>query len=205
MDVVFGRVDKFLRKLMGKWDILSFSDDVPSNHFILFKNTPYYRDLYLQISDYASLFEYKDHLALDDFAFLPVLRKQPRAWFQELHATPHICMKPWMDGTLNFPTRWCWNQGQLTNNLDIGFEFMYFHFMVWKGGYRDCYCRIPNWERLQDSELRVKPEQEAFAITSKGIQSTKPRAVKQLRRAGLGANPKYSLRRRIRIKKLKWL
>lgn len=205
LDIVLGRVDNFLGGIMGQWDIISFSDDVPSNHFILIRNTEYYRKLYLEISDYVSLLETSEHFAVDDFVFLPILRAQPKAWFKELHVTPFIRVKPWADGTHNYPTRWLWNQGQLTNNLDVGYEFLYLHFMIWKGGYRDYYCRTRNWEGLDASKFTVNPDSESFAISADGLTPERPSAMKKLRRMGLDATPVYNYSRRLRIKTLSWL
>ncbi|TVP75361.1 MAG: hypothetical protein EA353_14105 [Puniceicoccaceae bacterium] len=205
LDVVFGNVDQFLYGIIDRWDVISFSDDVPSNHFILIRNTERHRNLYRQIKDYPSLLQSPEYVGVDDFVFPTVLRAQPRAWFKELHATPFIRVKPWADGTHNYPTRWLWNQGQLTNNLDVGFEFLYLHFMIWKGGYRDYYCRTRNWEGLDASRLTVNAGSESFAISADGLTPQRPRAMKELRRMGLDTTPIYDYRRRLRIKALSWL
>ncbi|TVP75358.1 MAG: hypothetical protein EA353_14090 [Puniceicoccaceae bacterium] len=202
IDVIFGRVDHFLKDLLGKWEVLSFSEFLPSNHFLLLRNTHRNRSLFQQIENYRTLLQSPDHQAMDDVAFSSVLMSQPNVWFEELHSTPHIHWRTWLDGTFNFPTRWTWNNGQLTNNLDIGYEFLYFHFMVWKGGYRDYYLPSPNWEGLPASALIVDPAATAFTLSPDGLKTKAGDKLRPLLKAGLDASPVYSLRRRLRIKRI---
>lgn len=202
IDVVFGRVDHFLDASLGRWNVLSFSEGIPSNHFLLLRNTIQNRTLFQKIEGYRHLLQSAEHHAMDDVAFNRVLMSQPKVWSKELYATPHVNWRTWMDGTFNFPTKWKWNKGQLTNNLDVGYEFLYFHFMVLKGGYRDYYVRTRNWEGLSAPRLTVDAATEAFSITPRGLQSMVPARVSKLLRAGIDPAPYYSLRRRIRIKKL---
>jgi hypothetical protein len=38
----------------------------------------------------------------------------------------------WSDGTMDYPQRWFWNNGRLTNDRDGDREFILLHFMRWK-------------------------------------------------------------------------
>jgi hypothetical protein len=203
IDIVFGRVDYFLKDLLGKWDVLSFSKALPSNHFLLLRNTENNRTLFQKIQNYRNLLQSPHHEAADDIAFRSVVMGQPNVWFEELHPTPHIHWRSWLDGTFNFPTRWLWNNGQLTNNLDLGYEFLYFHFMTWKGGWRDYYLSSPNWEGLPTNALSIDSSTAAFTLSKHGIMARSDRRVRPLLKAGLDSAPAYSLRRRIRIKRIK--
>jgi hypothetical protein len=38
----------------------------------------------------------------------------------------------WHDGTMNYPQKWFWRRGRLTNERDGEREFLYLHFMRWQ-------------------------------------------------------------------------
>jgi hypothetical protein len=66
-----------------------------------------------------------------------------RSEFSEAFSTPHGRI-PWTDGSFNFPNRWLWREGRLTNDLDGTREFPYFHFIGWK---------VHEWSRLDPVHL----------------------------------------------------
>jgi hypothetical protein len=60
-----------------------------------------------------------------------LLRQSTRALFVERYTTV-LSQRGWHDGTMNYPLRWYWRNGHLTNANDGDREFMYLHFMRWK-------------------------------------------------------------------------
>jgi len=98
---------------------------------------------------WRTIFEDKNHYAFDEKAFSKVFLKHKNSpkWvqnlakkfnpilkladFTEAYSTPNARI-PWIDGSFNFPTEWCWANGKLTTNISSDKEFPYFHFLVWK-------------------------------------------------------------------------
>ena len=54
-----------------------------------------------------------------------------RALFEERHSTL-LSPRGWHDGTMDYPQRWFWKDGRLTNSSDGARQFLYLHFMRWK-------------------------------------------------------------------------
>jgi hypothetical protein len=70
-------------------------------------------------------------------------------YFFESYNTPNITDRPpWKDGTFNFPKEWRWKEGRLTTDKTGSEEFLYFHFMVWKGGLWGKKHGGAQWEKL---------------------------------------------------------
>lgn len=204
LDLVYGELDAFLEPLLGKHPILSFHEKQLSNHFVLFRNLPEMRSLYHEVPDYSAKMAAPEYSGLDDIHLSEVAKAVPGAWFAESYTTPFVNWIPWADGTYNFPLRWEWQAGRITNDLDHGYTFPYFHFMVWKGGWRDYYYPTGNWENLSPEALRLAYGTRAFAIDLAGIHRIPEKPVAQGALMGFSPPPNYSLRRRIYLKARKW-
>lgn len=204
LDLVYGELDAFLEPLLGKHSLISFHGDFLSNHFVLFRNTPEMRGLYGKLSDYKEKMALPKYAGLDDVDLSKVAKAVPDAWFAEAYTTPFVSWEPWADGTYNFPARWEWHKGRLINDLDRGYTFPYFHFMVWKGGQRDYYYPTENWEDLSSEELGLAYGSNAFAIDLNGFREIPEKAVARGLLMGVAPAPNYSLRRRLYLKARKW-
>ena len=204
LDVVYGELDAFLEPLLGKYSVISFHRDLLSNHFVLFRNTPEMRGLYRKVPDYPAKMALSEYAELDDTHLTEIAKALPDAWFAESYTTPFVNWHPWADGTYNFPIRWEWHQGRLINDLDRGYTFPYFHFMVWKGGRRFYYSATKNWEKLPPAALNVAYGTHAFALNSDGIHSIREKQIAGGLLMGLATPPTYSLCRRIYLKARKW-
>lgn len=55
-------------------------------------------------------------------------------------------MIDWHDGSRDFPTRWYWKDGHLTNDRDGDRSFPYFHFVCWKRN---------EWSDLPEQDAKV--------------------------------------------------
>lgn len=204
MDLVYGELDVFLEPLLGRHSVISFHKKLLSNHFALFRNTPEMRGLYQKVPDFAGKMAMPDYALLDDSHLSAIAKAVPDAWFAESYTTPFVNWMPWADETYNFPARWEWHGGRLINDLDRGYTFPYFHFMVWKGGGRFYYQSTGNWEKLPPEALKVPYGTPAFALDQDGIRMIRKKRVSAGSLMGIAASPTYNLRRRIYLKYRKW-
>lgn len=200
LDLVYGELDAFLEPLLGKNSVISFHREYLSNHFVLFRNTPEMRGLYRAVPDFKSKMAMRHYAALDDFDLSAVAKSVPDAWFAEAYTTPFVNWFPWVDGTYNFPVRWEWHQGRVINDLDCGYTFPYYHFMVWKGGQRDYYYSTGNWEKLPPEALQIEYGERAFTLDLKGVRGICEKRVSRGSLMGFSVLPTYNLRRRIYLK-----
>ncbi|NBB79000.1 MAG: hypothetical protein GVY36_06070 [Verrucomicrobia bacterium] len=204
LDLVYGELDAFLEPLLGKHSVISFHAKQLSNHFVLFRNTPEMRGLYRKVSDYSDKMAMSEYAELDDTHLSAIAKEMPDAWFAEAYTTPFVNWIPWADGTYNFPDKWEWHNGRLINDLDRGYSFPYFHFMVWKGGESFYYFATENWEKLSPEALNIAYGANAFVIDPYGIRQIREKGVAPGLLMGLSKPPKYSLRRRIYLKVRRW-
>jgi hypothetical protein len=80
---------------------------------------------------------------------------------------------PWLDGSHQHPTEWCWKNGSLTNKSDGNREFMYLHFMNFKSNkYLPSGSPPAAWQDRNDI-VRVSPSEAAlngFRVTPIGFE-----------------------------------
>lgn len=150
IDLVYGDLRSyFTAERLAEKDFYSTHERRVSGHLFLARNTQKMREAFKQIKNWQERFGSKEHYALDEGAFsrlfirhknLPqkianfLLQLNPwyrKSEFIEAYSTTHGRV-PWVDGSYQFPTEWCWQKGKLTNNLTGEREFPYFHFIAWK-------------------------------------------------------------------------
>jgi len=146
VDVVYGNIDNFyVEDLLDRWDVLSTHDDRISGHFAVLRNTPEFRMAFEQIPGYKAKLEQPDYTALDEMPFGSLFKQRGglshlqnflhpyrrRALFEERYSTI-LSKRGWHDGSMNYPQKWFWHEGRLTNDQDGDREFLYLHFMRWK-------------------------------------------------------------------------
>lgn len=147
IDVIWGDIRKFVTEDVLNHDLIIFCKQHITGHLSLLKNIDRMRYIYKKIKDWKKIFENPSHLRANE---------QPRAFFRKVDTyivksyntplSPHL---PWISGKFIFPTEWYWKEGVLTNNLDKGVEFIYLHFMHWKGGPWPRRCQNAHWEKLK--------------------------------------------------------
>jgi hypothetical protein len=73
------------------------------------------------------------YVGVDEGHFTQVIKTAmpERSMFVERHSTV-LSTRRWRDGTMNYPQRWFWRDGRLTNECDGDREFLYLHFMRWQ-------------------------------------------------------------------------
>jgi hypothetical protein len=169
VDVIYGNMKQFLTDELLKNDCISFSKNHLSGHLCLWKNCPLARDWFRQIHDWKERMESNEYTHFDELhpsLIPPELSVHAEYSFN----TPLSPKSPWTDGTFNYPDEWYWMDGKLTNDKDGDREFLYLHFMHWKGGWWPRYCGNAQWERL-DKLVHLKPNESAkgFRINELGF------------------------------------
>lgn len=151
IDLIWGNIRLFLTdQILNRYDLVTCFKRRISGHCTIIRNKSKYNQLYKRIDNWEEKFTSEKHYALDerDFTkifhgfknfprpiqsclkkiFIPLSRK---ALLKEQFSTPGA-RYAWTDGSYNFPVKWYWKHGKLTNDIDGKREFMYFHFLVWK-------------------------------------------------------------------------
>jgi hypothetical protein len=150
LDLIYGDLRAYFTDTrLQRYKVLSTHERRVSGHLCLLRNEQPLRELFWHIPDFKRRVQEPKHHGLDEggfsriflwrknfpkplFDLLGLLNPWRRsAEFAEAFSTPNTS-RPWLDGTLNFPTSWYWNYGRLMNNIDEGREFPYLHFLGWK-------------------------------------------------------------------------
>lgn len=150
IDLVYGDLRAyFTAERLHRYKILSTHERRISGHFCLLRNEPKLNRLFWKIPDFVRRIEDPKHHALDEggfsrlflwrknfprplFRFVGLFNKWRRAAeFKEAFSTPNG-VRPWTDGTQQYPSWWVWKAGRLSNSKDGERQFPYLHFLVWK-------------------------------------------------------------------------
>ena len=134
IDVIFGNISSvYNSEVLAAFDAISTHPERISGHFAIFRNTPEMRCAFERIGDFRSLLETPRYVGLDEGRFAQVLLGglRERLLFVERYSTV-LSPRRWHDGTMNYPQRWFWRRGRLTNEHDGEREFLYLHFMRWQ-------------------------------------------------------------------------
>lgn len=165
LDLVFGDFRAyFTNERLAQRDVFSTHARRISGHCCLVRNTAELRMLFFRMKAWRARLEDQTHHALDEGAFSRIFIRHKnlpetvahyfrllnpwyrRAEFVEAFSTPDAKV-PWVDGGMDFPSRWYWRDGVLTNDRDGDRHFPYLHFVVWKKhAWRSLSCDAP--ERL---------------------------------------------------------
>lgn len=154
IDLVYGNLRVFYTPLrLSQKDVISNHDTRISGHLCLIKNLPDLNQAYRKVVNWKGKFEQQEHLAFDekDFSKLFLRHKNSPKWvksiaswidpwlkraeFIESYSTPNARIA-WLDGQYIFPKTWQWSEGVLTNDLNEGKSFAYFHFLIWKENWK---------------------------------------------------------------------
>jgi hypothetical protein len=134
LDVIYGDISHFYgeERLTGL-DVVSTHPERLSGHFAVLRNTSALRHAFERAADYRALLETPEYTGFDEYQFSQVVLEQAtgRSLFSERYSTV-LSSRRWHDGTMNYPQRWFWSKGHLTNERDGEREFLYLHFMRWQ-------------------------------------------------------------------------
>ncbi|NMZ29812.1 hypothetical protein HBO40_19405 [Pseudomonas protegens] len=172
IDLVYGDLRAyFTADRLAGYDLFSTHERRVAGHLCLIRNTARKLELFRQIKDWQTRFTDQQHHALDEGAFSRIFlwRKnfpeplfklvgkfnpwRRRSEFTEAFSTPGGVIK-WHDGSRDFPTRWYWKDGHLTNDRDGDRSFPYFHFVCWK---RNEWSQLPEPDAQSVRALASEP------------------------------------------------
>lgn len=176
IDLIFGNIKKFLTEsILDKYDIFTTYDRRIAGHFTVMKNTEEWRQKYRKCSNWKNILEDNNHHAFDEKNFSDLFIKNknwPRAlrkainyfrlpdsrrlYAKDTFNTPYS-KYPSRKGNFDFPVDWHWNNGKLTDTE--GFEYLYFHFLIWKQS---------KWKE-ENTSFKVKDISKSWKITSEGF------------------------------------
>lgn len=136
VDVIYGSVRRFYTdEILAQYDVFSTHPERLAGHFAVLRNTADMRRAYERIPNYRELLERPQHVSTDEAQFTALLQAETeasgRGLFVERYSTI-LSPRGWHDGTMNYPQRWFWRRGRLTNERDGDREFLYLHFMRWQ-------------------------------------------------------------------------
>ncbi len=134
LDVIYGNISNFYgEERFADLDVVSTHPERISGHFAVMRNIPALRHVFEHIPNYRSMLEAPQYMEADETHFSRVFKTSmtERLLFVERHSTV-LSTRGWHDGTMNYPQRWFWRRGRLTNERDGEREFLYLHFMRWK-------------------------------------------------------------------------
>jgi len=150
IDVIYGNIRLFYTdNVLARSNVLSTHPERLAGHFAVMRNTPAFRRAFERIHNYRTLLEQPQHAGMDESHFTQVffpsaakphlIRRMSDYFdpcrrdllFVERYSTV-LSPREWHDGTMNYPQKWYWRPGSLTNERDGEREFLYLHFMRWK-------------------------------------------------------------------------
>lgn len=150
LDLIYGDLRSYFSdERLRKYKVLSTHERRISGHFCLLRNEPELNSLFWKIPDFVRRAEDPKNHALDEGGFSRIFlwrknfpkplfelvglfnRWRRVAEFEEAFSTPNG-IRPWTDGTQDYPAYWVWRNGRLQNPKDGDRQFPYLHFLVWK-------------------------------------------------------------------------
>ena len=150
LDLIYGDLRSYFSdERLRKYKVLSTHVRRISGHFCLLRNEPELNSLFWKIPDFVRRAEDPKNHALDEGGFSRIFlwrknfpkplfelvglfnRWRRVAEFEEAFSTPNG-IRPWTDGTQDYPAYWVWRNGRLQNAKDGDRQFPYLHFLVWK-------------------------------------------------------------------------
>jgi hypothetical protein len=177
IDVIYGDMNKYFEeeKVFEKdYELISFNDDrMVSGSLAFIKNSFLLRLKAFQIQDWKDAILHDNRKGLDEHRFYLNLDKS-KCYLKDSYNTPSVdgdqCFWKFNWLSKELPTEWYWRKGVLTNNINTKIEFLYFHFMVWKGGFWGKVHNGCQWEKLNKLvHLDYKDIKDGFRINEKGF------------------------------------
>lgn len=168
IDVIYGDLRRHLPPEMLAHDVVTFNEAHLSGHFTLVRNDKRGRSLHRALGGFTDRIGDPEYQHLDEPE--PSALRGVRVHARESFNTPLSKLIPWRGGDFVFPSEWRWHQGRLTNDLDGDQDFLYLHFMHWKGGWWPRECGNAQWEALE-SVVNMDPGRaaEGFRVDAKGF------------------------------------
>lgn len=181
LDVIFGDIRRFYTDDVLTKDCITTHAHVVAGHFTLMRNHPRMNFAFRQVPFWRRLLASSEHRSFDEqhlsrlFMPLPWPQKWRRlytpylggAHMREQFST-NLPPLRWIDGGDDYPSRWFFDEGRLTNDRAGSREFLYLHFSHWQSsrwtGAPAAWSAVPRLVRLDDAAPR------AFMISAAGFE-----------------------------------
>lgn len=182
LDLIYGDLRAYFSdEHLRRYKVLSTHERRISGHFCLLRNESELNSLFWKIPDFVRRAEDPQNHALDEggfsriflwrknfpkplFDFVGLFNRWRRvAEFKEAFSTPNG-IRPWTDGTQDYPAYWTWRNGRLWNSKDGDREFPYLHFLVWKK-----YWQGSSHEPMSYQQAHVLANRRNWRIDSEGF------------------------------------
>lgn len=150
IDLVYGDLRSyFTEDKLSRYSLISTHKRRVSGHFCLMHNNQKMRTVFMRIKNWQQRLASQEHYALDEGAFSRIFirhKNLPKPLFEllgklnpwrrnsefsEAFTTPNAGLA-WEDGSYDFPERWYWIGGIVSNDLRPDKSYPYFHFFEWK-------------------------------------------------------------------------
>jgi len=139
LDVIYGDIRRFYTDDVLSFDVISTHVGMISGHLVLFKNTETMRKAYSKIQNWKAYVENPDSTRFDEDVFSLLFFRRNQAsgiapiycdnvYSKEQYSTVFHPL-PWHDGMPDHPDVWFWKDGIITNNRNIGRQYLYLHLM----------------------------------------------------------------------------
>jgi hypothetical protein len=181
LDVIFGDIRRIYTPETLTHDIISPHAHVVAGHFTLFRNIPRVNQAFRKIPSWQNSLSTAEHKSFDEQIFsrlympFPLKRKWRRlftpflggALLVERYSTAIRPLR-WIDGGLEWPEQWFWNQGRLTTSKSGEREMLYLHFSHWQSN-RWTAEGIAPWRKLERLDNLPPGRPDRFVISAKGF------------------------------------
>jgi hypothetical protein len=174
LDVIYGNIASFYgERRLAELDVVSTHPERLSGHFAVLRNTAALRHAFERIPNYRALLETPEQTGVDESQYSQVFLRSAteRSLFVERHSTV-LSVRRWHDGTMNYPQRWFWRRGRLTNERDGDREFLYLHFMRWQSAHWINDPPVPGeaaWVGCDIIHLDWRAAADGFCISPRGF------------------------------------
>ena len=182
IDLIYGNLRTyFTDERLRRFDLLSTHERRVSGHLCLLRNSSRMREAFMQVPGWKSKLASSEHNGYDEVAFSRLFIRH-KNWPAPLRRLADICNPwrrdsefveafstpngrlAWHDGSFDFPQRWIWQRGQLSNDRDGSRQYPYFHFIAWKND---------AWPAHDEDELQCSATlaaQDTWSITPQGFR-----------------------------------
>jgi hypothetical protein len=184
LDVIYGDIRKFYTDDVLSFDVVSTHVGMISGHFVLFRNTESLRKAYSKIPNWKEYLENPNPTRFDEDVYSDLFVRRGRAnefdaiyrhnvYFREQYSTVFTPL-PWHDGMADHPDVWFWKNGVVTNNRNIGHQYLYLHLMNFQSmrwANSDCRTNNTPWKDNPNTQFtRAGEESDGVRIDWAGIQ-----------------------------------
>lgn len=185
IDVIYGDIRRFYTDEVLSFDIISTHVGMLSGHLVLFKNTELMRKAYCKILNWKEYAKNPESTRFDEDVFSRLFFRQQEpneiapiysenVYSKEQYSTVFHPM-PWHDGMPDHPDIWFWKNGVITNNRNIGRQYLYLHLMNFQSmRWANPACRkhyVPWKDNPETVYISAETKYESVRIGWEGIQS----------------------------------